>query len=156
MFFKMYFSTSDTRLTSSTSSKALPAPARRAPFSFRCRSSAARRGHGQAAACPTAPATHPLAPALLPKPPQEAEPAPAFIFERGGPVCEPRDDSYSWQGLIHVQTLRGEIRVSPNSEGSLCHVKPGSSPASPQLFCNKCSFGFTHRNTAKQAARSAT
>lgn len=34
--------------------------------------------------------THLLAPALLPKAPQEAEPAPAFLFERRGPVREPR------------------------------------------------------------------
>lgn len=51
-----------------------------------------RRGCRQAAACPTAPTTHPLPPAPLQKAPLEAESAPAFAFERGGPVCEPRDN----------------------------------------------------------------
>ena len=55
--------------------------------------------------------THLLAPAPLPKTPQEDEPERAFVFERGGPVREPRDNFYSSQGLIHVQTLRGEISL---------------------------------------------
>lgn len=61
--------------------------------------------------------THLLAPALLPKAPQEAEPAPAFLFEGRGPVREPRGHFYFSQGLTHVQTLRGRNQSLPQFGG---------------------------------------
>lgn len=101
----------------SISSPTLPVSAGWAHCSFLCWSPAGWRRPGPAPACPTTLGSHtwPSPTRDLPphsqKLPERLNLHVILVFEKGGPGCEHRDSFHTWQGLIHMQTFRGEVRL---------------------------------------------